>query len=360
MTTKVRNIHATDNRRIRLIPKNGAVGNPSPESAEHIAIDTDGTLAFCLTPSILCQATDTLFRALASSGKTFAVGEGVALAAKYIVAPMGEGDAFSESLMREYAENFFDPNEIVTRMVPNVQYNVNQLMPEIENWDCANGDRTSGIHVYFQDPSGASGVIGSNHQYPITINGTLHDLRFTQLLNDVFSYPTIQAFDTALTAVYTKLGDALKALGLGLDYEIVDGGPWVNAVGLGSIYTKRLLVKWNSKTPISANWGSPLITPGNTNSFKWWSTFVQDQGCLNGPSDWKTHADQLGVQITGQSSPEPMDQSEGWVIEIGTHEHFGLELPEGCVDYFTLCGLTDSVLVVSCPNGIPEGPMEQS
>ena len=355
MTTKVRNIHATENRRIRLIPKNGAMGAPAVGSENAVATDPSGSLAFCLTPSILCQATDTLFRALASSGKTFAVGEGVALAAKYVVSPMGPGDAFSQTFIHEFADYFFDPNEVVTAVLPNVQFNINQLMPEIENWQCANEDSSRGIHVYFQDPSSAPGVVGSNFQYPITINGTLHDIRFTQQLNSVHSYPSIEAFDTALTAVYTKLGNELKALGVGLDFEIVDGGPWVNAVGLGSITTKRLLVKWNGKTPMDANWGSPLITPGNKNSYKWWCTFVQDYGCINGPSDWKTYADQLGVQVTGQSSPEPMDQSEGWVIEIGTHAHFGLELPPGCVDYFTLCGLTDSILVVSCPDGIPEG-----
>ena len=360
MSTKVRNIHATENRRIRLIPKNGAVGTPALGSENAVATDPSGSLAFCLTPSILCQATDTLFRALASSGKTFAEGEGVALAAKYVVSPMGPGEAYSETFMHEFAGNFFDPNEVVTRVFGNMQSNDIQMWPEIDNWQCLNEDSARGIHVYFQDPSSAPGTVGSDFQYPITINGTLHDIRFTQQLNSVHSYPTIEAFDTALTAVYIKLGDALKALGLGLDYEIVDGGPWVNAVGLGSITTKRLLVKWNAKTPISADWGSPLITPGGTNSYKWWCTYVQDFGCMNGPSDWKTYADQLGVQVTGQSGPEPMDRADGWVVEIGTHAYFGLELPPGCVDYFTLCGLTDPVFVVSCPGGVPEGPKETS
>lgn len=348
MITKVRNIHATDNRRVRLIPKNGAVGTPVLESESAVAIDANGTLAFCLTPAIMCSATPQLFQALASSGKTFAVGEGVALAAKMLVAPMGAGEAFSEHILHEYASDFFNPNDVVELVVPNVQFNIENRTPEFDNWHCANGDLTEGIHVYFQDPGGAAGVVGSNLQYPITINGVLHDLRFTASLNSVHSYPTIEAFKTAIDNVYITLGNLLKGLGLGLDYELVGGGPFVNAVGLGSITTSRLLVKWSSNDIVEGEWGSPLISADGGNYYKWWCNYVQSFGCKDGPADWKVIASDLGVNVAGHSASVPMEQKDGWVLEIGSHAHFGLDLPEGCVDYFTLCGLTDPVLLVSC------------
>lgn len=203
MSTKVRNIHASENRRIRLIPKNGAVGTPSEDSAGDVVVGVDGSLAFCLTPTIMCAATETVFRALASSGATFDTAEGVALAARYVIAPMGPGDAYSEHVVRVSSVSFFDPNEVVTRVFPNMQFN-------IQNTKTANYDYTT---------------------------------------------------------------------------------------------------------------------------------------------DWKTVADDLGYIVSGMSSPMPMEQSEGWVIEVGTHEHFGLPLPNNCLDYFTLCGFTEPFMVVSCPDG---------
>lgn len=203
MSTKVRNIHATENRRIRLIPKNGAVGTPAVGSEEAVAEGVDGSLSFCLTPAIMCAATETVFRALASSGATFDTAEGVALAARYVISPMGPGDAYSENVVRVSSVSFFDPNEVVERIFPNMQFN-------IQNTKTANYDYTT---------------------------------------------------------------------------------------------------------------------------------------------DWKTVADDLGYIVSGMSSPMPMEQSEGWVIEVGTHEHFGLPLPNNCLDYFTLCGFTEPFMVVSCPDG---------
>lgn len=356
MSTKVRNIHATENRRVQLIPKNGAVGNPTPESADDVVTGGDGSLSFCLTPAIMCTATENIFRALTSSGAVFDTAQGVALAAKYVVSPMGPGDVFSEHIVRESDVSFFNPNDIVERIIPSVQFQIENFGPEEDFWYCKNGDMEMGIHVYFQDPSGASASVGSNLQYPITINGTLHDLRFTGNLQSVHSYPTIEAFKEAIDAVYTTLGNQLKALGLGFDFELVGDGPWVNAVGLGSITTSRLLVKWSSKSVVAGDWGSPLITPGGTNSYKWWCTFAQSFDCKDGPADWKEIANDLGVSVVGFSSDTPMEEKDGWVLEIGTHEHFGLPLPAGCVDYFTLCGLTDSTLLVSCMGDAPPGP----
>lgn len=203
MSTKVRNIHATENRRIRLIPKNGAVGTPAIGSEEAVVEGVDGSLSFCLTPAIMCTPTETVFRALASSGATFDTAEGVALAARYVIAPMGPGDAYSEHVVRVSSVSFFDPNEVVERIFLNMQFN-------IQNTKTANYDYTT---------------------------------------------------------------------------------------------------------------------------------------------DWKTVADDLGYIVSGMSSPMPMEQSEGWVIEIGTHAHFGLELPPRCVDYFTLCGFTEPFMVVSCRDG---------
>lgn len=188
MTTKFRNIHPTDNRRIRLIPKNGATGSAATGSESAVVLEPAGSLAFCLSKEFI----------LSCAWRTAAEKEAYLTGA-------GGYDSYSSGVSLGF--DFYEFLPIREEQLDSI-------------------DRIKGFNTDFYIDDAATGVVGLTHVGSLDMSPYIPAFRAyieSKYVEGETKYDTYDRYYIHNQTPVANLPDELKTLVASLDAAAADG-----------------------------------------------------------------------------------------------------------------------------------------